>query len=83
MKPTDRSVPQDSDSNDPARLEDGSLAEQDERDADEPIKILEEQASFDEVVLWGHESTPDENDPYMKGIEEWIVFAETVCCDMV
>ena len=80
MKPTDRSVPQISDNNGLAQLEYDAVVEQDEGAEEEPVKILEEQASFDEVVLWGHESTPDENDPYVKGIQEWIAFAETVCC---
>jgi hypothetical protein len=36
----------------------GAVAEQDddeEDEEDEAVKVLEEQASFDEVVLWGHE----------------------------
>jgi len=80
LKPTDRSVPQDSDNTGGAQVEYDGFADQVEGAEDEPVKILEEQASFDEVVLWGHESTPDETDPYVKGIEEWIAFAETVCC---
>jgi ribonuclease H2 subunit C len=80
LKPTDRSVPQGSDNTGVAQLEHDDFVEQDEGAEDEPVRILEEQASFDEVVLWGHESTPDENDPYVKGIQEWIAFAETVCC---
>lgn len=47
------------------------------------MKILQEEASFTEVVLWGHESMPDENDPYAKGIDEWIGFAEAVCFTLV
>lgn len=79
MKSTDRSVPQGTDNTGVVQLEYDALAELDDGVEDEPVKILEEQASFDAVVLWGHESTPDENDPYVKGIEEWIAFAETVC----
>lgn len=78
LKPTDRSVPQSSDNSGLAQLEYDAVLEQDEGAEEEPVKILEEQAFFDEVVLWGHESTPDENDLYVKGIEEWISFAETV-----
>lgn len=80
MKPTDRSVPQIYDNNGLAQREYDAVVEQDEGAEEEPVKILEEQVLFDEVVLWGHEGIPNENDPYVKGIEEWISFAETVCC---
>lgn len=43
------------------------------------IGILEEQAEFDEILVWGHEALPDEtSDPYVRGVEEWIAFAEQV-----
>ena len=50
-------------------------------DEEEPdVKILEEQSEFDEIMLWGHEALPDDiADPYVKGMEEWIAFAEQVC----
>lgn len=36
-------------------------------------------STFEEVILWGHESTPDSSgDPYVRGMEEWISFAEQV-----
>jgi ribonuclease H2 subunit C len=60
------------------------MAQQAEEDDDdeitqEPVKTLEEQGSFDEIVVWDHEVTPDESsDAYAKGIEEWISFAEQV-----
>lgn len=37
-----------------------------------------EKARFEEVVVWGHEALPDDDDPYVKGIEEWVAFAEAV-----
>jgi ribonuclease H2 subunit C len=46
---------------------------------DEPVKILEKQATFQEFVVWGHEALPAADDPFIKGVEEWIQFAETVC----
>jgi ribonuclease H2 subunit C len=47
---------------------------------DEPdVKVMEEQSHFDEIMVWGHESLPDETaDPYVRGIEEWISFSESV-----
>lgn len=58
--------------------------EEDEEDQEEAgdspeVKIMEEEATFDEVMLWGHEALPDELvDPYVKGVEEWIAFAGKV-----
>lgn len=41
--------------------------------------ISEEVAQFDGVMVWDHGEMPDEpSDPYLRGIEEWISFAETV-----
>lgn len=43
------------------------------------VKVVDEQSEFDEIMLWGHEATPDElADPYTRGMEEWIAFAEAV-----
>lgn len=57
-----------------AELQNG---EQDE-EREEPLKILETQATFDEFVVWGHEIVPAADDPFVKGVEEWIKFAEAV-----
>jgi ribonuclease H2 subunit C len=46
---------------------------------DEPVKVLEKQATFQEFVVWGHEALPTADDPFIKGVEEWIQFAEAVC----
>ena len=36
-------------------------------------------AEFGEFMVWDHGQLPDgSSDPYMKGIQEWISFAETV-----
>ena len=55
--------------------------EEDEEDEDEPdVKIMEEQSEFNDLMLWGHEALPDDNvDPYVRGMEEWIAFADQVC----
>lgn len=45
---------------------------------DEPVKILKEAANFDEITIWGHDSLPSIDDAFIKGIEEWIGFAEAV-----
>lgn len=41
--------------------------------------ISEELAHFDDLMVWDHGALPDESsDPYLRGVEEWISFAETV-----
>jgi ribonuclease H2 subunit C len=53
-------------------------AEDDVTEIEEPVKILETQGTFDDVIVWGHEILPAADDPYVKGVEEWVRFAETV-----
>jgi ribonuclease H2 subunit C len=31
------------------------------------------------MMVWGHEHLPAADDVYVKGVEEWVRFAETVC----
>ena len=52
--------------------------EEDEEEDTEVMKELEEEASFDKIVLWGHESLVEGDDPVVKGVDEWIGFAEAV-----
>ncbi|KAK5006328.1 hypothetical protein LTR39_005690 [Cryomyces antarcticus] len=41
---------------------------------------MEENASFEEIVVWDHGAMPAETeDPYSKGVQEWIALAEAVC----
>ena len=45
----------------------------------EETKVLEEHAPFDEIVVWDHETLSDaSDDAYLKGMDEWIAFAEQV-----
>ncbi|EHA47333.1 hypothetical protein MGG_17682 [Pyricularia oryzae 70-15] len=59
--------------------------------ADEPVTVdvdaeekvattaLDTKAEFEEMVIWGHESTADaSSDPYVRGVEEWVSLAEQV-----
>ncbi|KAH7354955.1 ribonuclease H2, subunit C [Rhexocercosporidium sp. MPI-PUGE-AT-0058] len=59
---------------------DGAEGEGDEEeDAEVEVKIMEEQAGFEEIVVWGHEVLPDGMaDPYVRGVEDWITFAESI-----
>ena len=42
------------------------------------VKTTECLAEFDEIVVWGHDQVPGEDDEYARGMEEWIAFAEAV-----
>jgi ribonuclease H2 subunit C len=57
-----------------------TVDDDEEAEEDPDVKIIEEQSEFDDVMLWGHEALPDDSaDPYVRGMEEWIAFAEQVC----
>ncbi|KAH9883792.1 ribonuclease H2, subunit C [Xylariomycetidae sp. FL2044] len=48
---------------------------------EEPLKVgaMQGKAVFDEMIVWGHESAVDSSaDPYVRGMEEWISFAEQI-----
>ena len=57
---------------------------EDDEDEDEagddqiPHKALDQVGTFDTLVVWDHEVLPDNDDVYVRGIEEWIGFAETM-----
>lgn len=42
------------------------------------VTILNELGSFDKLLIWYHESMVDGDDPFVKGLAEWIGFAEAV-----
>ncbi len=50
----------------------------DDDEEEEEAKVLEDVASFEELVIWGHEAVPEGDDPFVKGVEEWVKFAEAV-----
>ncbi|KAK0119823.1 hypothetical protein ONS95_011255 [Cadophora gregata] len=53
--------------------------EEEEEDEEPEVKVMEEQAGFEEIVVWGHEMIPDGMaDPYVRGLEDWIAFAESI-----
>ncbi|KAF3038018.1 hypothetical protein E8E11_003550 [Didymella keratinophila] len=48
----------------------------------EEVKIAEQIGEFDEVVVWGHGGTVDEgSDMFVRGVREWVGFAESMHCD--
>lgn len=60
------------------RLEDEHDIPEDDGQS-EPAKILKEETKFNEITVWAHDRLPAADDTFVKGIEEWITFAEAVC----
>jgi ribonuclease H2 subunit C len=82
LKKTGRSVVQRIGGSDGAGDDVGQtmVDEDDEADDNEEMQVVEQVAEFDHVVVWNHEVAPDPlEDPYTKGIEEWIGFSDAVC----
>ncbi|KAJ6149738.1 Ribonuclease H2 subunit C [Penicillium samsonianum] len=69
--PTDRVLPA-------AQRADSDGAEDAEAEPEEPVKIMETQSTFDEFVVWGHEALPAADDTFVKGVEEWLQFADAM-----
>ena len=44
----------------------------------EEVTVLNEVGSFEKVVIWNHESIVDGDDAFVKGLGEWVAFAEAV-----
>lgn len=58
--------------------EGGRMIEEGMEGREEEVRALEEVARFEELVVWGHEIVPEEDDVFVKGVEEWISFATAV-----
>lgn len=54
--------------------------EDEEMEAEVPVdvKMMDQKARFDEIMVWGHEAVPEDDDVYVKGVQEWISLAEAV-----
>ncbi|KAL6248154.1 hypothetical protein RBB50_004409 [Rhinocladiella similis] len=57
--------------------EDIEIADEEE-EPPEPVKLLEEVTTFDGIIVWGHDRVPNQDDIFVKGLEEWISFAEAI-----
>ena len=44
----------------------------------QPVKVVDQVATFEEVTVWGHDQLPAADDAMVKGTEEWISFAEAI-----
>ena len=52
--------------------------DEEEPELPEPVKVVDEVSTFDEMIVWGHDQVPAADDSFVKGIEEWIAFAEAI-----
>ncbi|KAI9757581.1 MAG: 3'-5' exonuclease [Chaenotheca gracillima] len=79
LSKTDRIVPFE-ESSQASNLDNSmGLEEHDEEEKPEPVRALEQSATFDEIMVWGHEIAPESgSDAYLKGLEEWIGFATQI-----
>lgn len=75
---TERTLPEKSSTSPRVGPDESDLEELDQEEASEPVKILESAAAFDEVTIWGHDQVPPADDAFVKGIDEWISFAEAI-----
>ena len=51
--------------------------EEDEEKA-EPVRVLENVSDIKQVIVWDHDQQPAADDPFRKGVEEWLSFADAI-----
>ena len=42
------------------------------------MKLIDSISEFDHLVVWGHDQLPVIDDPFVKGVEEWIALAAAI-----
>ena len=55
-----------------------AMYDDDAEEEQEEVGILNEVGTFDEVVVWGHGDVVEDDDSFVKGVTEWVGFAEAV-----
>lgn len=56
--------------------------EEDGEGMDVEVKVAEQIGEFDEVIVWGHGGEVDgSQDMYVRGVKEWVGWAESMHCD--
>lgn len=59
-------------------LETAESEDDEEPEVAEPVKIVEQVSSFEDILVWGHDVQPNSEDPFVKGLTEWIGLAEAI-----
>ena len=44
----------------------------------EPTRVIQSLAEFKQMDVWGHEALLDEDDAFIRGIQEWVGFSEAI-----
>lgn len=44
----------------------------------DPIKIVDEASRIEEITIWGHDQIPASDSNFVRGVEEWVAFAEAI-----
>jgi Ribonuclease H2 non-catalytic subunit (Ylr154p-like) len=79
VRTTERVLPQGSKESDLAQADEDSDDEvQALDDIPETVKVLDSAAEFKEVIVWAHDQLPDDNDSFLKSVEEWLSFAAAI-----
>ena len=55
-----------------------AMYEDEGEEEQEDVGVLNEVGSFDRVMLWEHEKIVEDDDVFVKGVTEWVGFAEAV-----
>lgn len=64
--------------------DDDDAAIGDESEVQEAPTVIAQIGHFDNIVIWGHETMPNsDQDPYAKGIQEWMALANSVSHQVV
>ena len=58
--------------------EKGDMEGEEGEEEQEEATLLKEIGSFEKIVVWNHESMVNGDDAFVKGVSEWIDFAEAV-----
>lgn len=78
LEKTERRLP----SNPELPAEEHSKDVDEEEEPEEETVLMQNTYGFDKITVWGHEAVPsDAEDSYVKGVEEWISFAQAVSQD--
>lgn len=56
----------------------GELDGEEGEEEQEEATLLKEVGSFEKIVVWNHESMVNGDDAFVKGVSEWIDFAEAM-----
>ncbi|WEW57780.1 hypothetical protein PRK78_003247 [Emydomyces testavorans] len=79
--PEQNSATDASDHNNVNTRDDDEENDGDDGDVEPLPMILETQGTFSHLMVWEHETVPSADDSFVKGINEWIRFAEAMHSD--